>query len=85
MTSRIYKWWERHRRVVTFGSFLVLFGYYLSPIIEESKYKNACIKLTEKGALYKFNDVNIKEKLFLENGLTIEELAKIEGYKNCVK
>ena len=43
-----------------------------------------CIKLSEKGALNKFNGDNIGEKLLKDTGLSIEELAKIEGYKNCL-
>ena len=85
MASNFYEWWKNHRRVLTFGGFLILFSFYLSPVIKEAKYKNLCIKLSQKGALNKFNDDNIKEKLLDETGLTIEELSKIEGYKNCVK
>ena len=85
MAIKFYDWWKNHRRVITFGGFLILFGFYLSPVIKEAKYKNICIKLSEKVALNKFNENNISEKLFEETGLTIEEFAKIEGYKNCVK
>ena len=85
MANKFYEWWENHRRLVTFGGFLILFGFYLSPVIKESKYKNTCIKLSEKGALIKFNEDNIKEQLFDKTGLTVSELAKIEGYKNCGK
>ena len=84
MTNKFYKWWENHRRVVTFGGFLILLSLYLSPLIKEAKLKNTCIKLSEKGALKKFGEDNIEEKLLKETGLTIKELAKIEGYKNCV-
>ena len=84
MTNRFYQWWKNHRRVVTFGGFLILLGYYVSPVIKEAKYKNTCIRLSEKGALNKFNGDNIEEKLLKETGLSIKELAKIEGYKNCL-
>ena len=84
MAIKFYEWWKNHRRVVTFGGFLILFGLYISPLINEVKYKNACIKLSEKGAVNKFNEDNIQETLLKETGLTIKELAKIEGYKNCV-
>ena len=84
MAVKFYEWWKNHRRVVTFGGFLILFGLYISPLINEVKYKNACIKLSEKGAVNKFNEDNIQETLLKETGLTIKELAKIEGYKNCV-
>ena len=69
---------------MTFGGFLIFFAFYFSPVIKEAKYKNSCIKFSKKGALIKFNDDNLKEKLFEETGLNIEELSKIEGYKNCV-
>ena len=85
MTNKFYAWWVNHRRVITFGGFLILLGLYISPVIKESKYKNTCIKLSEKGALNKFNMDNIEETLLKETGLTITELAKIEGYKNCIK
>ena len=32
----------------------------------------------------KFNKDNIGETLLEETGLNIDELAKIEGYKNCI-
>ena len=84
MSNKFYQWWENHRRVVTFGGFLILLGFYLLPVIQESKYKNTCIRLSEKGALNKFNGDNIGETLLKETGLSIKELAKIEGYKNCL-
>ena len=85
MSHRFYEWWKNHRRVITFGVFLFLLSLYFSPVIKEAKYKNTCIKLSEKGAVNKFNVDNIQETLLNETGLTIKELAKIEGYKNCVK
>ncbi|MAV81817.1 MAG: Notch domain-containing protein [Flavobacteriales bacterium] len=85
MTNIFYVWWKNHRRVITFGGFLILLGLFFSPVIEEAKYKNTCIKLSEKGALNKFNVDDIGETLLKETGLTITELAKIEGYKNCAK
>ena len=84
MTNKFYKWWENHRRFVILGGFITLFSLYLSPVIKEAKYKNSCIKLSSKGALTKFNEDNIREKLFNETGLDIEDLAKIEGYRNCI-
>ena len=44
MSDKFYKWWENHRRVVTFGGFLILLSLYLSPLIKEAKLKNTCIK-----------------------------------------
>ena len=84
MTNKFYEWWKNHRRVITFGGFVILFAFYLSPVIKEAKYKNICIRLSSKGALTKFNDDEIRAKLLNETGLDIEDLAKIEGYKNCI-
>jgi len=84
VTNTIYEWWKNHRRFITLGGFIILFGFYLSPVIKEAKYKNSCIKLSSKGALTKFNEDNIREKLLNETGLDIEDLAKIEGYRNCI-
>ena len=69
---------------MTYGAFIVLFGFYLSPVIKEANYKNKCIKYSTKGALTKFNKDDIEETLLKEAGLTIDELSKIEGYKNCI-
>ena len=85
MTNKFYVWWKNHRRVITFGGFLILLALFISPVIKEAKYKNKCIKLSEKVALNKFNADDIGETLLKETGLTISELAKIEGYKNCIK
>ncbi len=84
MAIKFYDWWKKHRRVLTYGGFLILFCLYIYPIIKEAKYKNSCIKLSEKAAFSKFNEDNIQETLLKETGLTISELAKIESYKNCI-
>ena len=84
MSSKFYQWWKNHRKVVTYGAFIVLFGFYLFPVVKEAKYKNLCIKYSTKGALNKFNKDNIEENLLKETGLTIDDLSKIEGYKNCI-
>ena len=84
MAIKLYDLWKNNTRVLTYGGFLILFCLYIYPVIKEAKYKNTCIKLSEKGAVNKFNVDNIQETLLKETGLTIKELAKIEGYKNCV-
>ena len=85
MSNKFYKCWGNNRRVITFGIFLSLLGLFASPFVKEANYKNTCIKLSTKGALNKFNVDNIGETLLKETGLNIKELAKIEGYKNCIK
>ena len=84
MSYKFYEWLRNHRKVLTYGAFIVLFVFYLSPAVREAKYKNQCIKYSIKGALTKFNKDDIGETLLKETGLNIDELAKIEGYKNCI-
>ena len=85
MSNKFYEWCTNNKKVFTFSAFLIFFGLYLNPVIKEAKYKNTCVKLSEKGALNKFSEDNIQEKLLKETGLSIGELAKIESYKNCIK
>ena len=85
MSNKFFKWFENYRKVITYGVFLTFLSLLISPIIKEANYKNKCIKLSEKGALKKFNVDDIEDKLLKETGLNIKELAKIEGYKNCIK
>ena len=85
MSNKFYKWWENYKKIMTFGVFVTLIGFFVSPVIKEANYKNTCIKLSIKGALNKFNVDNIEETILKETGLNIKELAKIEGYKNCIK
>ena len=37
-----YEWWRNHRRVVTLGGFLILFGVYLNPVIDNASEKKIC-------------------------------------------
>ena len=84
MSNKFYEWWKNHRKVLTYGTFIILFGFYLFPIVKVAKYKIQCIKYSTKGALTKFNKDDIGETLLEASGLNIDELAKIEGYKNCI-
>ena len=46
MESKFYQWWKNHRKVVTFGLFLFVFGFYLrTPFDKEAKIKDTCAKL----------------------------------------
>ena len=84
MSNKFYEWWKNHSKVVTYGAFAIIFGFYLSPFVKEAKYKNQCIKYSTKAALTEFNKGDFKETLKEETSLNIDELAKIEGYKNCI-
>ena len=67
MESKFYQWWKNHRKVITFGLFLAIFGFYLrSPFDNEAKVKDTCAKLnssyqiTGNEAIKKLNLKEIK-------------------------
>ena len=76
MGNKFLEWWKRHRRVVTFGAFLILFSMYLSPVIKEAKYKNDCINNSKKGLLSNWvnneTEKDIEEKSHLPVGEFVE-------------
>ena len=84
MSNKLYEWWKNHRKVITYGTFLVLFGFYLSPVIKEAKHKNQCINHSTKATLTQIKKNPNNDTLLKETGLTIDEIAQIEGYKNCI-
>ena len=83
MGNKFLEWWERHRRVVTLGAFLILFSMYLSPVIREAKYKNDCINNSKKGLLSVWKNNEAEKDIEEKSGLPIEEFVKIEAYRNC--
>ena len=84
MSNNFDDLWKNLIKVLIYGVYVILFGLYLSPVVKEAKYKTQCIKYSTKGALTKFNKDDIGKTLLEETGLNIDELAKIEGYKNCI-
>ena len=78
-----YEWWRRHRKVVTYGGFLILFSLYLSPVIKEAKYKNDCINNSKKGLLSVWKNKEAGKDIQEKSGLPVEEFVKIEAYRNC--
>ncbi len=73
-----YEWWRNHRRVVTFGGFLILFAWYISPVIQEANYKNICIRNLTK----EFN-LNPAFGRSGKSDLTIKEVAQANAYRFC--
>ena len=63
-----YEWWRNHRRFVTLGIFLAIFGVYIrTPYSNDFKVKDICGKLnssyqiTGKEAMEKLNLKQIKD------------------------
>ena len=84
LNNNFYQWLNNHRKVVTFTGILFLFVFYLRPFLREVNYKNSCIQLSEKIALFSYSDEEIMEEIKIQTGLSIEEIAKIEAYQNCI-
>ena len=78
-----YEWWRNHRRVVTFGGFLILFAWYISPVIKEAAYKNRCIEIAEARILFSLKEENRNQNLKEATGVSIAKIAEMEAYKNC--
>ena len=76
-----YEWWRNHRRVVTFGGFLVLLGFWVNPVIQESRNKNSCVRTyselyTVPEVLEKFNAKQLEEF-----GLDTNDFTKALAYQ----
>ena len=73
-----YEWWRNHRRVVTFGGFLILFAWYISPVIQEANYKNKCIRYLTKEFIVNpaFGDEG-------KSKLTPKQVAEANAYRFC--
>ena len=78
-----YEWWRNHRRVVTFGGFLVLFGSWINPVIQESRNKNSCVRTYSE--LYMVSEVleKFNTRQLEEFGLDTSEFAKALAYQTC--
>ena len=78
-----YEWWEKHRKVVTCGGFLVLFGCWVNPVIKESRNKNSCVRTYSD--LYTVPEVLVKfnAKQLEAYGLNTDDFAKALAYQTC--
>ena len=72
-----YEWWRNHRRVVTFGGFLLLFAWYLGPVIQETKIKNLCINVFNQIILETIGDKKDRVKIKLK------DYSKAQAYRLC--
>tara|TARA_Y100001968_G_scaffold333927_1_gene401241 strand:- start:23651 stop:23905 length:255 start_codon:yes stop_codon:yes gene_type:complete len=43
-----YEWWRNHRKIISYGGFLIVFAIYLSPLVKEAKNKNKCISIAHE-------------------------------------
>ena len=82
METKFYKWWKGHRRVVTFGGFLVLFAWYINPVIQDAKYKNKCVRSYSK--IYLSSKRNFAKRM--EDSIpkvNKKDFADALAYKTC--
>ena len=75
---------EKPQKSLNLWSFRHLVWFLFISCCQRSLLQKPMYKVLTKGAFTKFNKDDIGETLLDETGLSIEELAKIEGYKNCI-
>ena len=70
-----YEWWRNHRKIITYGGFLLLLGMYINPVIQEAEYKNKCIEFARKELIYSSSKGT--------QALSKSELALLTAYQAC--
>ena len=82
-----YEWWRNHRRVVTFGGFLILFAWFISPVIKQAANKNRCIEVAKKRMEFlvkeEYSWANNPKEFKKKSGVSLKEFLDLEAYKNC--
>ena len=78
-----YEWWRNHRRVVTFGGFLILFALYLSPVIKEASNKNRCIQISKKYLFSTIKESRSTLNQLKKMGVSAKEFSEWQSYKDC--
>ena len=70
-----YEWWRNHRRVITFGGFLILFSCWLNPIIENARNQNKCIEILREEYL-------MRNERYLSTA-SKEKESFLKAYQDC--
>tara|TARA_B100001250_G_scaffold411751_1_gene441138 strand:- start:1327 stop:1620 length:294 start_codon:yes stop_codon:yes gene_type:complete len=78
-----YELWRNHRRFITFGGLLILFGFWINPVIKDSRNKNSCVRIYSQ--LYSVPDVldKFNAKQLEEFGLDTNDFANALAYQTC--
>tara|TARA_B100000700_G_C14984566_1_gene828133 strand:- start:1394 stop:1648 length:255 start_codon:yes stop_codon:yes gene_type:complete len=72
-----YEWWRNHRRFITLGGFLILFGVYINPVINIARDKRICAETIAK------NNLKAYEKAIKKFDLA--ERSSLVVYCNFIK
>ena len=83
LNFNISEWWRDHRKVITFGGVLFLFGCWVNPVIEDLRNKNSCVRTYSE--LYSVPEVleKFNAKQLEEFGLDTNDFAKALAYQTC--
>ncbi len=78
-----YEWWRNHRKLISYGGFLILFGCWLNPVIQDSRNKNSCVRTYSElyivpEVIDKFNAAQLEEF-----GLDTHDFANALAYQTC--
>ena len=74
-----YEWWRNHRKLLTYGGFLLFFGIYISPLVRQASYKNKCIDYVVEANLIEAE----KQQITIFQNVSIEKWAHINAYRQC--
>ena len=85
-----YEFWKNHKRVITYGGFLIAFSVYTNPIIQHSKEaaedlanKNHCVRIAAKNWFNQSIPENQKKKNPIFEGFPAKQVARAQAYKRC--
>ena len=72
-----YEWWRNHRRVLTFGGFLIILGVYINPVVDNAKDKRLCAETIAR------NNSDAYEKVL--RSFDLPERSSVVVYCNFIK
>ncbi len=78
-----FEWCKDHRSFFVFGGFLILFGCWTHPVIQDSRNKNSCVRTYSE--LYRVPEVleKFNAKQLEDFGLDTNDFARALAYQTC--
>ena len=64
------------KTTITFGIFLILFGWWINPLMQEGRYKKRCVELIKR-------EIINQGEVDSYDSLTDEEEAFYKAYRDC--
>ena len=77
-----YEFCKNDRRFISFVGFLCLFCWWLNPLVQQSRYKNNCIRTLSKAVVVK-SDISKYSEFLSKSNLNEADLAEATAYMDC--